>query len=805
MSGLRAIATAGWAGQTDSSHITDLIIAGSGADRYLIATTRYDGDIASFSFDTRGLTLEQVRNHTRSDAVGSPGSLGAVTIDGRSGVITGGGSLGALQFLPILSDGTFGSATTLGTIPDIPADLVQLCTVVLPSGRTAIYGGIQADDGLGRIVLTSAGSLFASGWTRDYADTYADGVGAITSATVDGTTYIFTAGINDPGITTWAMDWRGFLSNAHGLSTDDGLWISAPTAMETVYSGGATYLVLAAAGSGSLSVMRVDAGGALTVVDHTIDDLSTRFGGVTSIATVTSNGQTWIAAGGADDGVSLFLMMPGGRLIHVAMIEDTTTTSLADISALAMSADENGLNIFAASATDFGITQLHFDPANTDVLTGSAANDRLSGGAGVDVLIDGAGRDTLTGGTGADVFVLTADDTVDYITDFTLGTDRIDLGDWPQLRSLAQLDITYTATGFVITYGDERLVVTTSGPFDRTRMTAADIIGTTHLPRDPVVGYGEPYDPDAELPPLISTQPRPTPVTPTYPTDDPTEVPGSTDSNSGSGNGGGQTIGPTSGNDRLVGTSRADRIAGLGGNDRIIGLAGNDRLSGGSGNDVLIGGTGDDRLIGGTGHDVLSGKSGADRLFGKSGNDILKGGAGTDLLVGSRGNDVLRGQAGRDTLKGGSGADRLIGGGGNDRMAGGSGSDRMAGGSGNDRLTGQAGNDRLIGGAGRDILNGGSGRDYIDGGKGHDRMTGGAGADRFVFNGGVDVITDWTNRDRLLLNDRLWRGDLTSHEILENYAATTDDGVYLSFGRGNRLLIEDVAHVDVLLDRIVLI
>ena len=52
----------------------------------------------------------------------------------------------------------------------------------------------------------------------------------------------------------------------------------------------------------------------------------------------------------------------------------------------------------------------------------------LNGGGGDDVLIGGKGDDTLTGGPGADTFLWQLGDAGhDVVTDFTPGTDRLDL------------------------------------------------------------------------------------------------------------------------------------------------------------------------------------------------------------------------------------------------------------------------------------------------------------------------------------------------------------------------------------------
>ena len=67
-----------------------------------------------------------------------------------------------------------------------------------------------------------------------------------------------------------------------------------------------------------------------------------------------------------------------------------------------------------------------------DRLVGESGNDTIYGGAGDDVLIGGTGRDVMTGDGGADTFIFVAIDesaagVADQITDFTSGTDHIDL------------------------------------------------------------------------------------------------------------------------------------------------------------------------------------------------------------------------------------------------------------------------------------------------------------------------------------------------------------------------------------------
>jgi subtilisin-like proprotein convertase family protein len=70
--------------------------------------------------------------------------------------------------------------------------------------------------------------------------------------------------------------------------------------------------------------------------------------------------------------------------------------------------------------------------AGEDLLNGGAGHDVLRGGEGNDFLLGGAGNDTLSGGADGDIFVL--GDGNDTITDFTAGTDKIDITSIPGIE-----------------------------------------------------------------------------------------------------------------------------------------------------------------------------------------------------------------------------------------------------------------------------------------------------------------------------------------------------------------------------------
>ena len=91
----------------------------------------------------------------------------------------------------------------------------------------------------------------------------------------------------------------------------------------------------------------------------------------------------------------------------------------------------NGVTIENARSGSGNDTLIGNEAANR--LESGAGNDTLTGNGGNDILVGGAGSDVMTGGAGSDVFLFAADSDSspglgrDLITDFTRGSDHIDL------------------------------------------------------------------------------------------------------------------------------------------------------------------------------------------------------------------------------------------------------------------------------------------------------------------------------------------------------------------------------------------
>ena len=646
----------------ERSRITDVEIITTNGTPLLFSTTRFDGVLSSWSIDG-GLAVLSELAFDGGDLPGGTASIMALQIGGSTGFLSGGGSGGLLQTSTADANGSFSALTTL---PPGMAGFQYGVTQQLDDGTQAVYGALAGVSGIARIDFGVGGAFVASGVIANTPGAAVTDIAAVVTTVIAGQSFVLTASSTDNLVTTWAVDASGALTARDTMGIDDGLWINAPTAMGVATVGGVSYVVLGAAGSGTLSVMEIGDDGSMILRDHLLDDLTTRFGGVTSIEIVTHDGMTYVIAGGADDGITVFALLEGGHLVKRATIADSTEMSLDNVSAIAARGNGDGLDIYVASSSEAGLTQLRLDTGPTGItatatlagglLAGTAGNDILQGQAGADVIVadagddiirDGAGSDVMTGGAGADVFILSADGVADTITDFTVGEDRIDLSLWGFLRDISQLTMSIRSDGMEIRYGDEVLVVQSADGemIDYRLLTTEDVLGGARIPDQVEAGYPGPATPPPDVSPDGPEAP-PTNQGEAFNISGGLAVIADSNANDlrgalGQGGAGGMGQPGGAGTHVMIGTNSGQTMTGGDGADMMLGRGWHDVMSGGDGADILLGGAGNDRLFGGNGHDSLNGGTGADTLDGGAGDDLLSGGGGADMFIFNSGHDRI--------------------------------------------------------------------------------------------------------------------------------------------------------------------
>lgn len=721
------------------SGINDLELVVHGGQTLLYAATRAGGGILALDVDG-AMTLVDQEQVAPGLSLPAPASLDLLSFGGGQHLVVGGANLGGVQLRALQPDGSLAPAVQL---PGSLAGVIGAQAVVSLGGTSYFYAARMGESTIHAYSVALNGTMSLVGSRVIDGPHGGIDISALVPVTVGGQQFLASLSLEADVIRAFPIGPGGVIGVPQMIGAPQGLGIAEPAAIRTVEVGGLTYLLVAASGSSSLSVIEIGSSGAMRVADHVVDTLDTRFQGAQALATATIGDRVFVIVGGSDGGVTLMTLLPDGRLLATGQQLQLPGLALHNITAMTARLTDGMIDLFVAGEGT-GITRLTIDigplaPTVTggfdaatltggnagDLILGGDGDEWVEGGGGRDILRDGAGSDRLFGGAEADLFVLARDGTLDVIGDFQLGLDRIDLSDWGTIHSLAALTITATTTGARIAFGDEVLVIVSANglPIQPSSFRLTDFIGLWHAP---------PPEPD-----------------------DTGQILGSQQAD---------FLHGTAGNDHFLISAGADTIDGGLGIDTIdfscattaIGLhlqtpaqntglaAGQTYLSieviwGSRFSDQLIGGAAADHFLGLDGHDLLVGSGGADSLFGGAGNDSLSGGTGADMLDGGAGQDrvtyrhsavgVVLDLATSTDNTGDVTGDVFFG------------IEEFEGTQRDDRISGDADANTLIGIDGNDLLRGRAGNDSLIGGNGNDTLLGGAGADRLQGDAGFDVAS----------------------------------------------------------------
>ena len=283
--------------------------------------------------------------------------------------------------------GEFAPTTGAGAMAGFGLTLAVSTT----SGDFVFSGG----KGITSYRLGGGFALDQSGYFADTAKRYLGDVSALAHLSVAGVDYLFAASAFDAGLSSFRIKSNGALQFIDDVAPSDGAGFYKPQALAAVTVEGADYLVMAAAGTSSLTVFSVSKDGTLREVEHLLDTLDTRFQNARHIESFAYDSRSFLVVAGSDDGISVLELSASGTLSHMGSLADTYETTLDNVSGLAVEVIDGAVVLLVSSDTDHGFTQITIDTGMLDaMMRGSAGADRMKGTREADY-IDGRDGDDL--------------------------------------------------------------------------------------------------------------------------------------------------------------------------------------------------------------------------------------------------------------------------------------------------------------------------------------------------------------------------------------------------------------------------
>ena len=460
---------------------------------------------------------------TDTDTLELAGALGvhALTVGGRTFVYVAGRADFGLSVFELGSDGSLTSVQTLRENDTLELREASNFASATVGGVTYLYANATVDDGISAFKVAANGTLSNIQNITDNASLELNGAeGKMATVTVGTTPYLLATGDDDNGISVFRIKSDGTLLNTHNVTDAGALELDNALDVVTANVGGSTFVCVAGEDDDGLSVFKLTSDGKLANTCNIADTATLELDGAAGLATAVVGGTTYVvAAGGLDDGLSVFSLNGTGQLTNVFNLGDSAARGLNGVQGLTTFTLDGEVFLAASGRDDDALSILHigaggvlkdvtavFDNAGlalngsfynaftsvggspllvatgyvdnglstfevgggNDTLTGTSAADTLIGLGGNDVLKGLAGADTLKGGTGADDFIYAS------TTDSPSGTGRDSIADF--LKGTDDIVLTAIDANTAIS-GDQAFALDTNSSFSTGEIRQTQVTG----------------------------------------------------------------------------------------------------------------------------------------------------------------------------------------------------------------------------------------------------------------------------------------------------------------------------------------
>jgi Ca2+-binding RTX toxin-like protein len=346
---------------------------------------------------------------------------------------------------------TMGAATTATITGGTGNDLINVSAIL---GDLSIAGGAGNDTVTVTTNLTTTDTISGGDGVADVLSTtaaVAEAYAAPTTKTITGfeRLTLSTAGTAAATLTTANVDTgiatvtlSAGTAGAYGITGPAGtLAVSSATALGgtlTMTDTGTAITDAATLTNSGILNANVLGGAAVTATGYETLNINSGSGSTTNAAAQTLGAVTVTV----DTGGASAVNFTGANSLTTGAVSATTISAsgMTGAAALTMGSATGATSITGTANNDnIGASSVAASVtagAGNDTITGGTLNDTINGGDGADSITGAVGKDSLTGGAGADTFVFGANATAsvvsnqaapDTITDFTTGTDKLQI------------------------------------------------------------------------------------------------------------------------------------------------------------------------------------------------------------------------------------------------------------------------------------------------------------------------------------------------------------------------------------------
>ncbi len=302
------------------------------------------------------LSVDDVSDDATLQLDGASG-LSTAVVGGTTYLFVCGDTDNGASVFSVASDGTLISADDVSDDTDLKLDGARGLSTAVVEGTTYLFVAGFIDDGVSVFSVASDGTLTSVDDVSDNAALELDGVTYTYTAVIEESTYLFVAGGVDDGVSVFSVAADGTLTSVDDVSDNAVLKLDRATGLSTAVVGGSTYLFVAGVFDDGVSVFSVAADGTLTSVDDVSDNADLELDGASGLSTAVVGGTTYLfVARVFDHGVSVFSVAADGTLTSVDDVSDNADLELEGAIALSTAVIGESTYLFVAGFDDDGIS-----------------------------------------------------------------------------------------------------------------------------------------------------------------------------------------------------------------------------------------------------------------------------------------------------------------------------------------------------------------------------------------------------------------------------------------------------------------